>query len=89
MSNINVLKTTIVKLCRLVSKKHKVYLLILVVLTVGFSFIETLGVSVIMPFISVASNPGLLNSGLYKKAFDFFGFTTVASFITGLGIVII
>jgi ATP-binding cassette subfamily B protein/ATP-binding cassette subfamily C protein len=89
MSNINILKTTIVKIYRLLSKKHKAYLLILVVLTIGFSFIETLGVSVIMPFISVASNPGLLDSGLYKKVFDFLGFTTVGSFIIGLGIVII
>jgi ATP-binding cassette subfamily B protein/ATP-binding cassette subfamily C protein len=89
MSNVNILKTTIARLYRLLSKKHKAYLLTLTVLTIGFSFIETLGVSVIMPFISVASNPGLLDSGLYKKVFDFFGFTTAASFIIGLGIVII
>jgi ATP-binding cassette subfamily B protein/ATP-binding cassette subfamily C protein len=89
MSNINILKTTIVKLYRLLSKKHKIYLLTLVTLTIGFSFIETLGISVIMPFISVASNPGLLNSGFYKKAFDFFSFATAQSFIICLGIVII
>jgi ATP-binding cassette subfamily B protein/ATP-binding cassette subfamily C protein len=89
MSNVNILKTTLVKLYRLLSKKHKLYLLILIILTIGFSFIETLGISVIMPFISVASNPGLLDSGLYKKAFDFLGFATAESFIIALGIIII
>jgi ATP-binding cassette subfamily B protein/ATP-binding cassette subfamily C protein len=42
-----------------------------------------------MPFISVASNPGLLNSGWYKKAFDFFGFAETDHFIISLGLIII
>jgi ATP-binding cassette subfamily B protein/ATP-binding cassette subfamily C protein len=62
---------------------------LMLVLTIGFSIIETLGISAIMPFISIVSDPGLLSSGWYKKAFDFFGFASAESFIIGLGIGII
>jgi ATP-binding cassette subfamily B protein/ATP-binding cassette subfamily C protein len=64
-------------------------MIILLVITVGFSLVETLGVSIIMPFISLAADPGLLGSGWYKKAFDFFGAAGPESFIIGLGIGII
>jgi ATP-binding cassette subfamily B protein/ATP-binding cassette subfamily C protein len=62
---------------------------LLLVMTIGFSLIETLGISAIMPFISLASDPGLLESGWYKKAFDFIGSKTPESFIIALGIGII
>jgi ATP-binding cassette subfamily B protein/ATP-binding cassette subfamily C protein len=61
----------------------------LIVLTAGFSLVETLGISAIMPFISIVSNPKLLEEGWYKKAFDYFGFTSAESFIIILGIGII
>jgi ATP-binding cassette subfamily B protein/ATP-binding cassette subfamily C protein len=58
-------------------------------LTVGLSLLETAGISVIMPFISAASNPDLLDSGWYKKTFDFLGFVEKEQFIIFLGVVII
>jgi ATP-binding cassette subfamily B protein/ATP-binding cassette subfamily C protein len=77
------------KLYHLLSSKHKLYFVFLVIVTFGLSLLETIGISAIMPFISVASNPLLLDSGWYKKAFDFFGFIEKDSFIIFLGLVII
>ena len=73
----------------MLTRRHKVYLLILLVLTIGFSLVETLGISAIMPFISLASDPGLLASGWYKKIFDYSGIASAESFIIVLGIAII
>ena len=77
------------RLLRLMTRRHKILLVVMLVLTVGFSLVETLGISAIMPFISVVSNPGLLESGWYKKAFDFLGFASAQRFIIVLGIGII
>ncbi|MDR2482379.1 MAG: hypothetical protein LBD08_01965, partial [Treponema sp.] len=87
--NINFLIPVIHKLGALLSRRHKAYLAALSLMTIGLSFIETIGISVIMPFISIASNPGLLDSGWYKAAFDFFKFTEKNAFIIALGIGII
>ncbi|MDR0301573.1 MAG: ATP-binding cassette domain-containing protein [Treponema sp.] len=76
-------------LYRLLNRGQKISFCILLILTIGFSIIETVGISAIMPFISLASNPDLLASGLYKKAFDFTGFTGFEPFIITFGIVII
>jgi ATP-binding cassette subfamily B protein/ATP-binding cassette subfamily C protein len=62
---------------------------LVLVMTVGFSLVETIGISAIMPFISIVSNPKLLEAGLYKTAFDFFGFTAPEKFIIVFGISII
>ena len=73
----------------MLTRRHKLYLLLLLVLTIGFSLVETLGISAIMPFISLASDPGLLASGWYKKIFDYSGIANAQLFIIALGIVII
>jgi ATP-binding cassette subfamily B protein/ATP-binding cassette subfamily C protein len=61
----------------------------MLIFTIGFSFVETLGISAIMPFISIVSDPGLLESGWYKIAFDFLGFSSAEKFIITIGIGII
>ncbi|GHV79144.1 multidrug transporter [Spirochaetia bacterium] len=86
---IDFLSSTVKKLNRLLNKKQKVYLLGVLLLTILLSVVETVGVSIIMPFISIASNPGLVNSGKYKMVFDFFNPPTVNSFIVAFGIGII
>jgi len=87
--NITFFLSILNRLFKLLTRRQKIYLGILLVLTVGFSLVETLGISVIMPFISLASDPGLITSGWYKKAFDFFRAASEESFIIGLGIGII
>jgi len=76
-------------LYRLLNRRQKITFCILLFLTIGFSVIETVGISAIMPFISLASDPGLLKTGWYKKAFDFAGFDGFEPFIIAFGIVII
>jgi len=76
-------------LYRLLNRRQKISFCVLVVMTIGFSVIETVGISAIMPFISLASDPGLLVSGWYKKAFDFAGFDGFEPFIIAFGAAII
>jgi ATP-binding cassette subfamily B protein/ATP-binding cassette subfamily C protein len=85
----NVVIPVIRKIMKLLSRKHKIIFCVLVVMAFGFSIIETVGISAIMPFISLASDPELLSSGLYKIAYDFTGFTTHESFIISFGIAIV
>jgi len=42
-----------------------------------------------MPFISIASNPGLLDSGIYRKVYDILSITPKESFIIYFGLAII
>jgi len=77
------------KLNRLLTKRQKIFLFILLLLTIFLSLVETAGISAIMPFITVASNPDVLNEGYYKYAFDLFGFTDKNAFIIFFGLVII
>lgn len=85
---VNVVFSTVRKLYGLLSRKHRAYIAFLAILSVGFSLVETIGISAIMPFISVASNPGLLDDGLYKKAFEFVGGSRM-EFIMWFGVAII
>jgi ATP-binding cassette subfamily B protein/ATP-binding cassette subfamily C protein len=77
------------QLGKLLSRKHKIYLFVLLLLTILLSLIETAGVSVIMPFISIATNPGLLDTGKYKFFYDALGFTDKNTAVIAFGISII
>lgn len=77
------------KLFSLLNKKQKIYLLILLIATIILSLIETLGISIIMPFISVASNPAILDSGRYNQIFIYSGIDKKSSFIIIFGLLII
>lgn len=64
--------------------------MVLFFLSVFLSVIETIGVSVIMPFISVASNPALIQGNIYyNKIYRFFGFKSSFEFIAVFGFVLI
>jgi len=76
-------------LYRLLNRRQKILFLILLILTIIYSIIETVGISAIMPFISLASEPGLLASGWYKKAFDLTGFAGFEPFLTAFGFILI
>ena len=89
IAKITFLRPVLGKLSRLLTRKHKIYIVLLLALTIGFSLVETIGVSVIMPFISLASDPAILNDGWYKKIFDFLGFSSANKFIIAMGIGII
>ena len=86
---IDILLPTIKKLYRLLIPKHRLIWGLLILLTIGFSLVETLGISAIMPFISIASNPDLLDTGIYSKVYNFIGIQPKEIFIIYFGIAII
>jgi len=75
------------KLLSLLSKRDRRYLLVLLCFSVFISLIETVGVGVIMPFISVASDFEYVYKNQYLKAiYDFFGFASPFDFAVAFGI---
>lgn len=82
--------TTINKLRAITTKKDKVFLLVLLFLSIFLSLIETIGISAIMPFITLATNPEMIQSNSYSKAiYDFFAFSSSNKFVAFFGVVLI
>jgi ABC-type multidrug transport system fused ATPase/permease subunit len=78
-----------VKLNQVLDRKRKFILIVLVFMAIVFSLIETAGVSIVMPFISAASNPALINSENYRYFYDLFNFQNPNVFIITFGLAII
>jgi len=75
------------KLNYLLSQKDKQYLVFLLGFSVIISLVETVGIGIIMPFISVASNFHLIQSKKYFRYFyDLFHFHNDVHFILVFGI---
>jgi ATP-binding cassette subfamily B protein/ATP-binding cassette subfamily C protein len=87
--SINFFKQITDKLRVLLPRRYKIRLVILLFMTFFLSIVETFGVSIIMPFISVASTPDMLDRGRYNEIFRFLGFTSKDNFIFCFGIGII
>lgn len=78
------------KLNYLFSNKDKKFLFILLLMSLLLSVIETIGITAIMPFISIASNPELIHTNeYYKIVYDFFEITSSKNFIIYFGISLI
>lgn len=78
------------KLLLLLSKSDKKYLLLLVLFSIFISMIETIGITAIMPFISVASDFSIINSNKYFKfIYELFSFENQISFIIIFGFTLI
>lgn len=78
------------KLNYLLTKKDKKILFVLLIMSLFLSVIETIGITAIMPFISIASNNNLiLTNEYYAVAYDFFGFNNPKEFIVYFGITLI
>jgi len=86
---ISFLKPVLSRLSKLMTRRQKILMGLVLTVIIGFSLVETIGISAIMPFISIVSDTSLLESGYYKTAFDFFGFATAEKFIITFGILII
>ncbi|MDR1460548.1 MAG: ABC transporter ATP-binding protein [Campylobacteraceae bacterium] len=83
-------KIGIIKKLRVVlDRKTKILLLIMLFCTIIFSVLETISISAIMPFVSVASNPDIIDSGYYKMAYDFFEFSDKENFIFYFGVFLV
>ena len=77
------------KLNHILDKKRKVFLVAMFFMAILYSLGETAGVSIVMPFISVASNPDLAYSGYYRFFYDLLGFSEPIKFIIFFGMAII
>ena len=77
------------KINSLLSKHDKKFLLGLVFFSIFISFIETIAVSIIMPFISVASDFSLIETNKYFNIlYEFFNMKSDIDFIVWFGLVL-
>ncbi|MEY3090971.1 MAG: hypothetical protein RL113_1287, partial [Pseudomonadota bacterium] len=84
------MKQTITKLRSLLTRRDKQILVVLFAFSVVMSLIETAGISVIMPFISVATDFTLIHDNRYYAfVYDLFDFQTDAQFVVLFGVVLI
>ncbi len=75
------------KLNALLTKRDKEFLLGLLFFSIFISFIETVGISAIMPFIQVASDFSLIDSNeWYKGIYEALGFESRVDFVVLFGI---
>lgn len=66
----------------LTTRKDKITLILLIFMTALLSIIETIGVGIIMPFITFASNPSmLLNNPYGSMVYRFFNFSNTQTFM--------
>ncbi|HIW37022.1 MAG TPA: ABC transporter ATP-binding protein [Candidatus Treponema faecavium] len=74
------------KFSRLLSHRQKTEFVVLVILATLLALIETIGISAIMPFISIASNPGIVNEeSIYRRIYTFLRFSDPNTFIIFFG----
>ncbi|MCL2558360.1 MAG: ABC transporter ATP-binding protein/permease, partial [Treponema sp.] len=81
--------STVRKLHGLLSQKHRAYWGVVIILSVGFSLVEMVGVSAILPFIAVISNPEILETGLYARILSFLPDWPQETLIARFGVAII
>ncbi len=78
------------KLFSLLSKRDKQYLFFLMLFSIVLSFIETIGVGVIMPFISIATDFNKIFTNQYIHYFyNLFDFKSPLHFVVFFGVVLI
>lgn len=81
---------TIKKLRTLLTKRDKQLLLGLLLFSIIISMVETVGISVVMPFITVANDFSIIHSNeYYTKIYNLFSFTNEVDFVVNFGIVLI
>ncbi|MDD5156708.1 ATP-binding cassette domain-containing protein [Sulfurimonas sp.] len=78
------------KLRSLLTKRDKQLLLGLLFFSIFISVVETAGISVIMPFIAVATDFTIIHSNQYYKfIYDFFNFKNDVKFVISFGSILI
>lgn len=78
------------KLRALLTRKNKLFLVLLLIFAIVFSILETVAVLAIMPFVTAASNPAYIFSNEYfSKIYTYFGFYSAPQFVVIFGLVLI
>ena len=82
--------TNLKKLLAITTRQEKKNFIILIFMSIFLSVIETVGISAIMPFITLASDPSKIVSNEYsKKIYNFFDFSTTTNFMIFFGLFLI
>lgn len=84
------MKNTIKKLRSLLTRKDKQFLLGLFLFSIIISILETAGLAVIMPFISIATDFDIIHTNkYYSTVFDLFNFDNDKNFVITFGVILI
>ena len=84
------MKNTIKKLNAILTKRDKNYLIFLLFFSIIVSFVEVIGVGIIMPFINVATNFDVIDSNKYYSfIYKLFDFHSKSDFVVAFGIVLV
>ena len=82
--------TLIGKFLNLLSSREKTLLYFMFATQVGVAIVDTIGVASIMPFIAVVANPDIIQTNQWLKlAYNFFGFTSLQTFLFMLGMLVL
>lgn len=82
--------TNLKKLLAITTRQEKKNFIILIFMSIFLSVIETVGISAIMPFITLASDSSKVVSNEYSKmVYDFFEFSTTTNFMIFFGLFLI
>ncbi|MCE3037174.1 ABC transporter ATP-binding protein [Helicobacter sp. faydin-H20] len=74
----------------LITRRDKMILFFLLFATLFLTLVETFGVSVIMPFITLATNPDLiLNQRIPREIYNFFNFKNTTDFMITFSVVLV
>lgn len=75
------------KLLTILSPADRKKFILLMIITIFVSCIETVGISAVMPFIAVASDPSIIETNqYYSQAYNFFNFHSHKNFIIVFGL---
>ncbi|MDF1875746.1 ABC transporter ATP-binding protein [Sulfurimonas sp. SAG-AH-194-I05] len=78
------------KLRSLLTKRDKQFLFGLFLFSIVISLIETIGISIIMPFMAVATDFNIIhNNEYYIQIYTFFDFNSDVDFVVAFGIILI
>lgn len=82
--------STIGKLFALLSSREKKQIMCLFIALLGMAGIDMAGIASILPFMAVVANPDVIQTNQWlKKAYDFFQFSSLRSFLFFLGMMVL
>lgn len=83
-------KYNISKFLKLLTKEYQVKFIFILLAGILLSVVETVGVSIIMPFITLASEPSKILANSYSNFFyDYFNFSSTANFMICFGLILV
>ena len=83
-------KYNISKFLKLLTKEYQIKFIFILLAGILLSVVETVGVSIIMPFITLASEPLKIFANPYSNFFyNYFNFSSTANFMISFGLILV